>query len=160
MDPPFVLMRASFTPTFDFIAAYSGRKMVFDYNTFAIKGEICDELVLKNIMALINSNLFKYYFFMTGNVGVEKNRSSFSERKNFPVNEKILYSEELYELVCLMEDNYDLDDEINSVIYKCYNLSENEIALIDRMNIELIPQIFQKDKKTENNSNLDEYIKK
>ena len=72
LKPPFVLMKASFSTKFDFTAAYSSEEMVFDYNTFAIKGRFCDEVILKNIMALINSDLFKYFFYMTGNVGVEK----------------------------------------------------------------------------------------
>ena len=61
MEPPYVLMKQSYTPDFDFISAFSDKKLVFNYNTFAIKGNEEDSLVLKNIMACINSDLFKYF---------------------------------------------------------------------------------------------------
>lgn len=72
MEPPYVLMKQSYTPDFDFISAFSDKKLVFDFNTFAIKGNEEDSMVLKNIMGCINSDLFKYFFLMTGNVGIEK----------------------------------------------------------------------------------------
>ena len=134
VKPPFVLMKSTFSSEFDFTAAYSSKEMVFDYNTFAIKGRFCDEAILKNIMALINSELFKYFFYMTGNVGVEKNRSTFSERKNFPINKNIINNQKLYELVCLRENDDEnakhYEDEINKLIFKAYKLSSSEIRLI------------------------------
>ena len=137
LNPPFVLMRSSFRKNFDFVAAYCDREVVFDYNTYVIKGRFEDEVVLKNIMALINSDLFKYFFYMTGNVGVEKNRSSFSERKKFPLNSNIINNMELYEMVCLIESNRDLinfyKEKINDLIYDVYGLSDFEINLVKNM---------------------------
>ena len=56
MEPPYVLMKQSYTPDFDFISAFSDKKLVFDFNTFAIKGNEEDSMVLKNIMGCINSD--------------------------------------------------------------------------------------------------------
>ena len=162
VKPPFVLMKASFTPTFDFIAAFSDKTLIFDYNTFSIKGTWADEVLLRNIAALINSDLFKYYFFMTGNVGVEKNRSTFSERKKFPVSEDIITNMELSAIVCLREKNLErasiLDNKINEIIFKSYNLSNSEINLIKKMNEEIIPSIIEDKRITNRKINLDKFI--
>ena len=147
MHPPFILLKQSFTPEFDFISAYYDDKLVFDYNTYTIKGNENDTLLLKNIMACINSDLFKYYFLMTGNVAVEKNRISFTERKKFPLNENIINNDELYELTCLKEtqlSNFNIDNSINNLIFKLYNLSKMDIDLIAYMDDITIPLITNK----------------
>ena len=136
VKPPFLLMKGSFTADFDFIASYCDKEIIFDYNVYAIKGRKCDEMILKNLVALINSDLFKYFFYMTGNVGVEKNKSSFKERKNFPLNWNIVDNKELYDLVLVKEQNIgdeSIDERINKVIYEAYDLSLDEIDLV-RMN--------------------------
>ena len=134
ISPPFVLVKSTFTKSFDFIAAFCDEGIVFDHNTFAIKGEFSDIVVLKNIMALINSDLFRYFFYMSGNVGVEKNRSPFRERMKFPLSRNIIDNHELYDLVCLRERCFEkcgeYDMKINEVIFKAYGLSDGEIDLI------------------------------
>lgn len=150
MEPPYVLMKQSYTPDFDFISAFSDKKLVFNYNTFAIKGNEEDSLVLKNIMACINSDLFKYFFLMTGNVGIEKNRSPFSERKSFPFSTKLCTDTKLFNLVesreKLLDDSSigDYEKQITNTIYKCYNLSDFERNLIDYAINITIPIINQK----------------
>ena len=134
---PFILMKASFSKYFRFAAAFSSRNLAFDQNIFAIKGDVKDIVVLKNIMALINSDLFKYFFYMTGNVNVEKNRSPFRERLKFPLSKKIINNEELFNLVLKREletVNYHiLDNEINKEIFKAYDLSDDEIELVRKI---------------------------
>ena len=134
---PFILMKASFSTSFTFCAAFSNRDLAFDQNIFAIKGDVKDILVLKNIMALINSDLFKYFFYMTGNVNVEKNRSPFTERLKFPVSENILNNEELFNLVLKRElettNHHILDNKINKEIFKAYDLNDDEIELVRKI---------------------------
>lgn len=150
MEPPYVLMKQSYTPNFDFISAFSDEKLVFDYNTFAIKGNEEDSMVLKNIMACINSDLFKYFFLMTGNVGIEKNRGPFSERKYFPFSKKLCADTNLFNLVesreKLLDDSsiVDYENQINNTIYNCYNLSDFERNLIDYAINVTIPIINRK----------------
>lgn len=150
MEPPFILMKQSYTPDFDFISAFSDEKLVFDYNTFAIKGNNDDLLVLKNIMACINSDLFKYFFLMTGNVGIEKNRTPFSERKSFPFSKKLCTDNNLFNLVESREKLFDdssiedYEKQINNKIYNCYNLSDFERNLIDYAINVTIPIINRK----------------
>ena len=150
MEPPYVLMKQSYTPDFDFISAFSDEKLVFDFNTFAIKGNEEDSMVLKNIMACINSNLFKYFFLMTGNVGIEKNRGPFSERKSFPFSKKLCADTNLFNLVesreNLLDDSsiVDYENQINNTIYNCYDLSDFEKNLIDYAINVTIPIINRK----------------
>ena len=150
MEPPYVLMKQSYTPDFDFISAFSDKKLVFDFNTFAIKGNEEDSMVLKNIMGCINSDLFKYFFLMTGNVGIEKNRGPFSERKSFPFSKKLCADTNLFNLVesreKLLDDSsiVDYENQINNTIYNCYDLSDFEKNLIDYAINVTIPIINRK----------------
>lgn len=150
MEPPYVLMKQSYTPDFDFISAFSDKKLVFDFNTFAIKGNEDDSMVLKNIMGCINSDLFKYFFLMTGNVGIEKNRGPFSERKYFPFSKKLCADTNLFNLVesreKLLDDSsiVDYENQINNTIYNCYDLSDFERNLIDYAINVTIPIINRK----------------
>ena len=67
---------------------------------------------------------------------LKKNRSTFAERKKFPINKNILNSQELYEIVCLREKDDEnaehFEDEINRLIFKAYGLNDSEIRLIFR----------------------------
>ena len=147
MKPPFVLVSQNLTDDFNAVSAYCCDFTVFDYNTFAIKGEE-DELYLRNIAACINSDLFKYFFLMTGNTGAEKNRLSFSRINKFPVRKEILADDKLYNLVLRKENNpddEDIDIEINNRIFKLYALSNMDRSLIDYMNKVTVCLIGDKD---------------
>ena len=143
MHPPLIIIKQSYTPDFNFSAAYSPQKIVFNYSNSAIKGKTRDSDVLMNIMACINSDLFKYFFFMTGNVAIDKNRSSLREKKKFPLSLNAVSNDVLTNLVFLRLQNKDslLDENINREILNSYDLTLKERDRINYMNDVLIPQI-------------------
>ena len=76
---------------------------------------------------------------MTGNVGIDKNRSSLSERKNFPITENLITNENLYNQVLKRLNGESNDFTINSEVFKSYDLTQSEIDLIDYASDVLIP---------------------
>ena len=76
---------------------------------------------------------------MTGNVGIDKNRSSLFERKNFPITENLITNENLYNQVLKRLNGESNDFKINSEVFKSYDLTQSEIDLIDYASDVLIP---------------------
>lgn len=165
MNPPLILVKQSFSPTFDFISGFSDKKLVFDYNTLGIKGSKDDIIILKNMMAGINSNLFKYFFLMTGNVGIEKNRSSASEKRNFPLSNNLIFSQSLYNYINVREsiidkdEIYIFDEKINNLIFDLYDVTDFEKDLINYAIDVTTPLITKGYVKEVNNNDLKEFIK-
>lgn len=152
MEPPHLLIGQSTTSNFDFISAFSENKIVFNFNVQCIQGSENDKKLLKNLVACINSDLFKYFFLMTGNTGIEKNRTSATEKLKFPFSPKLEFDDDLYELVNYIEidakndsDYSELELKINNLINNIYNLSNSEKSLVNYSSDMLIPLLKGKE---------------
>lgn len=139
-EPPLILTNSSVNPEFRYISAFSNKKVAFKQNVLSIKGTSNDVIVLKNLMAIINSKLHTYYSFLTGTLGTDKiYRDPAEDKLRFPLKESLVKDQVLFNKVEELEDQIQknsnnvkfLEDQIDKYIYDAYDLTDTEIDLID-----------------------------
>lgn len=99
---------------------------------------------LKYLLALLNSRLFTYYLFEQSPKRSNKSYPSFSSEliKNIPIKEIsfedqqpfIDLVEKILELKKLKMDITKLDEKIDNLVYKLYELTEEEIKIVEGEN--------------------------
>ena len=74
-EPPYLLMRIRLDKEFKSVATFSEEKMIFRSYVSSIKGSYKNERILKNILGVLNSQIFTYFIVMTGSAtGIERTR--------------------------------------------------------------------------------------
>jgi hypothetical protein len=147
LEPPNILINFSTDPNHRSVAAFSERKIIFLHTVLAIKGSFNDKILLKNILSAINSQLFTYYIFLTGSVGIDIHRTSAKEKLRFPFSQQLIEDENLFEKVDKLEHEINnaekhgygdslkrlssLESRIDEIIFDFYNLNDLEMDLID-----------------------------
>lgn len=136
------------------IAVYLDKDIAFTHAIFGVHGEKVS--LLKYISVLINSELMKYYFFLTASAwAVERNNIHTKEIKDMPV--AIPRKSELYSVVKLhdkiqsklqrKEDPSDDITKLNELIYNIYSINDIERMVIeDTLTYSL--SIFEKGEKS------------
>jgi hypothetical protein len=148
---PQLLFKIGLNSSFQAITAFSDVDLVFLKSITAIKGQEKDIGILKNLVGLFNSKLFTYYILMIGSsIGVEREQAhNKNEKFTFPVviNPEIsLIVDKIKESIVRTNDGmfdrtldfdfslespYELENNLNELITKIYNISEVEKDLID-----------------------------
>lgn len=152
---PHVLIRKGTASDIKLEAAFCPDNVVFTDAITSIRAKKqSDTLILKNLVGLFNSELFKYYFLnISSSVGVEREQGfNDLERFTFPLPNH--FSVNLAEIVdkitectkqnLIGENNHNLRSyliELNNEIYKLYQVSPSEKILIDYMNDVTLPMI-------------------
>ena len=121
-------------PTF----AYSSTPFFVNMSTNIIYA--CDDCVnLKVMTAVLNSSLAHFWLLHRA-----KNRGigldiAVTVMDNFPIDEMILSNKDLLDLVedaihkaINQEDYYQIDEQIDKLVYGLYGINENEIAVIEK----------------------------
>jgi len=126
-----------------------------------VSGPERDRNLLKAVVALLNSELAQYYFFLTSaSWGVEREEIKAGEMKTIPfpfstLNEEQIatiahFVDRLARLVIIPHDlreEEELERELNNYIYKCFLLNEQEIQHI-RETIEYTIKFFNSPEKS------------
>ncbi len=164
-DAPYLFIKEGTNSQFNSVSAISYTNVVFTSSITAIKAIRDNNIpILKAICGLFNSNLFAFYMVSVGSsIGIEREQIHVEEKLNFPYNS----SSKLVELVSLIEKtakqkhetekltkeyqvaeiNYNrLLAEIDKEIFKIYQITEQEKALIDYTHEISIPLIKRRDK--------------
>jgi N-6 DNA Methylase len=142
-------------------AAFSSQNFVYTTAMTGISGPLEDSNLLKALTALLNSNFAQYYWFLTSSSwGVEREEVTVGELKNLPFpflnasNGKIANIAQLVDKLAtlsvmrsshLQAEHFDssgylddlnkqieaLEQKLNYSIYDCFDLSEQEVRLIE-----------------------------
>lgn len=139
----------------------------FNSSVLGIKSRNAKDL--RALSALINSRLATYFLLMTSSSwGMERERVKPNEIYNFPVlltEEAINKIDEIHKKIeACTEFDYDkknkLENELNKIVESQYQLSDNDIALIEDF-INISSDLFDKQEKSNAilpASNLDKYV--
>ena len=125
------------------ISCYSEDLVLFNMSNIAINQKENSDIELKYIMALINSHLMSYYFQMNTAKAVRKlfPKIILKDLRKFPI--KVISPEEQKPFVILVDkiteskkqnpvvDTTDLENRIDKLVYKLYNLTKEEISVIE-----------------------------
>lgn len=153
-EGPHVLLKKGTNGEFQLEAAYCSENVVFTDGITSIRSKTKNPIILKNIVALLNSDLFKYYFLTTGSsAGVERGQGhNANERFTFPMPSKL--SNSLAEIVdkisglvknnIISNMNPQIEEEmqqLNQKVFELYNVTSSELKLIDYMKKVTLPMI-------------------
>jgi type I restriction-modification system DNA methylase subunit len=112
-----------------------------------------DPKILKGLTCFINSKLAYYYLFLcSASIGIEREeikpnevyRLPFSLSKNNLYDLAAIYDRMLDENELLKKNKKDLEKEIDSYIFKCFNLSKDENLIVDNFVEYTIPLLIKK----------------
>lgn len=159
-DAPMLLVREGIsTTTFQARCAVSTRNLIFKNTVAVIKSKEPEAItVLKNIAAVLSSDLFSYAAITTfSSIGVERERAMSYDKFSLPFIDSEIITREIEKIELLKKSHYDssqplyqpeIDNKfkesqaiINSEIFKILKLSKIEKALIDYSIQVLIPLI-------------------
>ena len=147
------------------VSAFSYDYLIFKNSITAISGQDNDIDLLKLLSIVLNSNLASYFFFhTTANYGVWHDEVHIDELKRFPfplnkanndlIEEAVTFLDclEKQKNKLLHSDTYfrEVDDKIETLVYKFYDLTDDEKFLVeDTVNL-IIPntQPSRKSKKS------------
>jgi hypothetical protein len=125
-----------------FFSAFSENTLVYTEEYFGISAPKSDVNLLYYINAILNSQVAKYFLFLTGSVwGVERDKVEPNDLKRLPIPRpersnqnlitKLLNIEHSISETIRREEPYDhLVNELERVVYSLYGLSSNDRVLI------------------------------
>lgn len=136
-EPPYLLMRIRLDRDFRCVASFSEEKMVFRSYVSCIKGSNKDKRILKNILGVLNSQLFTYYMTLTGSAtGIERPDAYHKEKLAFPIPKSIIKDEKIYRNVNTLLNLYKE--------YSSFNIPEKALRIEKRLD-EHIFNLFELD---------------
>jgi hypothetical protein len=125
------------------IACYSDQCVLFNMSNIAINEKKGSNIDLKYILALINSCLMSYYFQLNTAKAVRKMfpKIILKDLRNFPIKrpsteEQKAFIKIVEKIILLKKENSDadttgLESEIDKLVYELYDLTEEEIAIVE-----------------------------
>ena len=125
------------------IACYSNDVVLFNMSNIAINQKENSNIDLKYVLALINSKLISYYFQLNTAKAVRKlfPKIILKDLRKFPI--KVISKDEQVQFVDLVDeiietkkqspsaDTTSLESQIDQLVYQLYDLTEEEIAIIE-----------------------------
>ena len=119
------------------IAAFSDENFIVNKSCYSIVHE--NLLFLKFILAILNSNLIAFIINKTGDKSKQKlfPRISMNAIQNIPViipkklNELVSVVDTIINLKLKNEDTYNLEQQIDNLVYKLYELTYDEVLVVE-----------------------------
>lgn len=154
-EPPCLLVTGGITSEFKSVSAILGQKALFKSSLTAIKAINPEDInILESIVSILNSSFFSYYILLNGSsTGIEREETHDEEKWSVPfVSSKKLsllvsnvgkslvdfYSSVTYNDY-LSNNIKTLNHQIDEEIYNLFQLSKQELFLIDYSNCITVP---------------------
>jgi hypothetical protein len=146
--PPMLLIKKGLQPNFRLVGSICEKKAVYTDDIFAIKS-YKDDMILKILLGLVNSDLMTYFIFITGSsTGVEREQVFSKELHPFPVILENKIAGKVQRLLELHKKTYGQDGdefklggyeeeigkaerELNEVTNELYKLTDTERDLMN-----------------------------